>query len=582
MDALQALASIYRSNEPSAAVRALADGLNGIVPIRCVVWVSRDDPAPVCAHPSDVDLPPELVTIASHLGRPEVFPLESLSPVGSARFPDAEMLVLPLTRDGTPSGAVVLVADEATFGEAALEDEWREIIEALQAVAERHRLLCETQDECAELRKRTREMEALDVLGLAVNRTLDAGEVLTLVARFTRTLLGAHYAIVFTRKDSVVQAVATVGTGPQAPDAGDDPFARRVIEAGKPIVLGPGGEPFDPAGFPLHEAQKMRVGLGVPLALFGETFGALVVGYHDDYPVTYRDTLLALTLARHAAVAINNARLHSALEERSGELAEQSAELQHANQELRDLSLLKERFFNSVSHELRTPLNGILGYQGLLLEGVVGDLSDATREYVEKANRSASGMLRLVNEILDYGKIESGKLELVERAVTVTELIDDAVLTVAPLIDQKRLELESRIELSDGSIRTDPDRVRQILVNLLSNAIKFSPEGAVLALEAMGADLDGRGDGAGVMEFRVRDSGPGIEQGMRNKIFEEFEQIEGTVGGTGLGLPISRKLARLLGGDLVLESEVGQGSTFILRLPRRMGVEAEGVSSNAA
>lgn len=572
MDAPHALAAIYRSNEPSGAVRALAGGLDGIVPLSCVVWVSREDAAPVSAHPPDADLPPELVAIACHLGRPEIFPLESLSPVGSARYPRSEMLVLPLTCDGSPSGAVVLVAAERTFGESALEEEWGPITEALETVAERHRVLAESQRECAELRKRTREMEALDVLGLAVNRTLDAREVLTLVVRFTRTLLGAHYAVVFTRENAAVQAVATIGTTGRIRDADEDPFARRVMEAGKPVVLGRGGERFEPATFPLHAANEMRVGLGVPLSLFGETFGALVVGYQDEYPVSSRDTLLALTLARHAAVAINNARLHSALADRSRELAE-------AYEELHSLSKLKERFFTSISHELRTPLNGILGYQGLLLEGVVGEIAEPVRSYVEKANRSARGLLRLVNEILDYGKIDAGKLDLVVRPVTIPELVDDALLTIAPLVDQKALALRPLVGNSREVIHTDPDRVRQILVNLLSNAIKFSPEGGEVTVEVV--DERVAAEGSGWVEVRVRDSGPGIDPADSDRIFQEFEQVAGTVGGTGLGLPISRKLALLLGGDLKLESEVGKGSTFILRLPHRLEDPAS-VASSAA
>jgi signal transduction histidine kinase len=579
MDAPHALAAIYRSNEPSGAIRALMESLSGVLPLHCVVWVSKEESSPLCVHPSDVQFPPELVTIASHLGRPEVFPLESLSPVGSARFPDSEMLVLPLSRQGAPSGAVVLVADEHTFGETRLEEEWREITEALEAVAERHRLLTKAQSECADLRKRTREMEALDVLGLAANRTLDAREVLTLVARFTRTVLGAHYAVVYTTEGSAVQAAAMIGVGGDIRGADEDPFAHRVMQAGRPVVLGLGGENFDTAEFPLHVRQGMKVGLGVPLSLFGETFGALVVGYHDEYPVSSRDTLLALTLARHAAVAINNAQLHSELEERSSELAQRSEELQRAYQELHDLSLSKERFFTSLSHELRTPLNGILGYQGLLLEGVAGEVPENLRGYLESANRSARGLLRLVNEILDYGKIEAGKLDLNVRPVTLAELADEALLTVAPLIDQKGLALKPQVECSDEPILTDPDRVRQILVNLLSNAIKFSSEGGDLSLEV----VDGRGSngGEGYVELRVQDSGPGIGADDRTRIFQEFEQVQGTVGGTGLGLPISRKLARLLGGDLDVESEVGAGSTFILRLPQKMEIGAEGVQSTA-
>lgn len=580
MDALHALVAIYRSNDPPAAVHALVDGLSSNLPVHCAVWISADEAAPLCGYPSDAKLPPELLSIASHLNRPEVFPLESLSPVGAKRFPDSEMLVLPLAGSGAQSGALVLVAADGTFGETALAEEWREITEALEAVEERHRRLSEAHAECTDLRKRTREMEALDVLGLAVNRTLDAGEVLTLVARFTRTLLGAHYAVVYTKEEDRIEGVAAIGIGGGVGEADDDPFARRVMEVGKPVILGAGGEPFDPKAFPLHAAQKMTVGLGVPLSLFGQTFGALVVGYRDEYPVTSRDSLLALTLARHAAVAINNSRLHSELEERSVELADRSEELEVAYRELHELSRLKERFFTSISHELRTPLNGILGYQNLLLEGVAGEFPDAARTYVQKANRAAHTLLQLIGEILDYGKLESGKLELVLRTSDLREMVDEALTVVEPLITQKKLNFQAQPLDGARPVVTDPDRVRQILVNLLSNAIKFTDEGGEVHVEA--AEIENGPDGTEWVEIRVRDSGPGIRPEDTETIFREFEQVTGTRGGTGLGLPISRKLARLLNGDLVVDSEVGQGSTFILRLPRQEQPATDGMSSNAA
>jgi signal transduction histidine kinase len=580
MDALQALVAIYRSNDPAAAIRALVDGLSSDLPVHCAVWISADETTPLCSFPSEIELPPELLSIASHLNRPEVFPLETLSPVGAAQFPDSEMLVLPLSGPSAQSGAIVMVAADGTFGESALAEEWREITDALEAVEERNRQLTEAQGECTELRKRTREMEALDVLGLAVNRTLDAGEVLTLVARFTRTLLGAHYAIVYTKEEDRIEGVAAIGIGGGVGEADDDPFARKVMEVGKPVILGAGGEPFDSGAFPLHASQRMTVGLGVPLSLFGQTFGALVVGYRDEYPVTSRDSLLALTLARHAAVAITNSRLHTELEERSVELADRSDELEVAYRDLHELSQLKERFFTSISHELRTPLNGILGYQNLLLEGVAGEFPEAARTYVQKANRAALTLLQLIGEILDYGKLESGKLELVMRPADLREMVDEAVTIVEPLITQKKLVFNGPSTAAVRPVVTDPDRVRQILVNLLSNAIKFTGEGGEVRVEA--AEIDAGPDSAEWVEIRVRDNGPGIKPEDRETIFREFEQVTGTRGGTGLGLPISRKLARLLNGDLVVDSEVGQGSTFILRLPRQEQPATDGMSSNAA
>ncbi|HEX5872760.1 MAG TPA: GAF domain-containing sensor histidine kinase, partial [Longimicrobium sp.] len=505
-----------------------------------------------CEHPAGVDLPDELSTMALHVGQPEVFPVAALSPTAGARYPGAEALLLPL--GDTHAGALLLIADAGSFGEDL--SAWDEAATALGQAATRERLLREARDERESYRKRAQEMEALDVLGLAANQSLDPQEVVSLVARFARTLLGAHYAVVQTVEDGALRCPAAVGLRPSPVEPDGDPFARRVIGSEKPVVVGQGGTEVTEDAFPLHHAQGMQVGLGVPLTLFGETFGALVVGYRDAYPVTARDTLLALTLARHAAVAINNARLHAAL-------ADRSEELQRANEELHRTSQLKERFFAAMSHELRTPVNGILGRQNLVLEGISGDVPAAVRTQLEKANASARTLLHLVDEILDYARLEAGKMAVNLVDAGIRTVVAEALASVEPQAAAKGIALESRLEEATAAVRTDPDRTRQIILNLLSNAVKFTERGAVAISGAAVADAGG----VRWMELRVRDTGPGISKADQERIFLEFEQVAGTRGGTGLGLPISRRLANLLGGELRVESEPGAGSTFILRLP---------------
>ncbi|HEX5723983.1 MAG TPA: HAMP domain-containing sensor histidine kinase, partial [Longimicrobiaceae bacterium] len=468
-------------------------------------------------------------------------------------------LALPVEAGGEPAGAVVLKAPAAT-GLVRDPAAWRGVAAALARVHERDRALRQAQEERDTLRQRAEESEALHVLGLAANRTLDPDEVLTLVARFTRTLLGAHYVTVNTVAEGSLRTVASVGLRTPAAEAGDDPFAARVAAARKPLTLyadaatGEVSEPF-------HAAEGMRVGLGVPLSLFGETFGALVVGYRRAYDLAPRDTRLALTLAGHAAVAISNARLHGALAERSGEL-------ERANEELRWSTEAKDRFFASVSHELRTPLNAILGYQTLLLDGVTGELPSTVRPFLEKAHRATQNLLHLVNDVLDLSKLDAGKMELVVQPVRIRAIVEEAVATVEPMAVGKGIEVEMPAPPALPLVATDADRVRQILVNLLSNAVKFTDEGKV----TIQVVADGPGDERGRwLELRVADTGPGIAPENRERIFHEFEQILGATarGGTGLGLPIARRLARLLGGDILVESRLGAGSTFTLRLPLR-------------
>ncbi|HEX2206893.1 MAG TPA: ATP-binding protein, partial [Longimicrobium sp.] len=462
---------------------------------------------------------------------------------GEGVEPGAEALVLAV---GEGLGGVVLLAEAAALGDPAA---WERVQAAVRSVARR-------EAEQERLLHRAEESEALHILGLAANRTLDPDEVLSLVARFTRTLLGAHYVTVSTREDRHVRTMAAVGLRANDPLLDDDPLALRVLAAGSPLAIG-GEHGLAPDEFPFHAAEGMLTGLGVPLALFGDTFGALVVGYRRVYHPTPQDTRLTLTLAGHAAVAISNARLHRALAERSHDLA-------RALEELRETSGAKERFFASMSHELRTPLNGILGYQGLVLDGIAGEVPPAARGYLERASRAARTLLRIVDDVLNYAKVEGGRVELNVHPAAVRELVEESVSTVAPIAAEKGLRL-SVDDAPEMEIRTDSGRVRQILVNLLSNAVKFTPAGgevAVLARESRRRDGEVSG-----LELRVRDTGPGIAPEDQQRVFLEFEQVRGTQGGTGLGLPISRRLARLLGGDLTLESRPGEGSSFILRLP---------------
>jgi signal transduction histidine kinase len=548
MDVRDATLLVYESSGPDDALRALGGWLAEATPVRSVVWLDVDG-APAGAWPRDAGLPPEVAAAASAAFAAAVHPF--------AGDGGGEALVAPLAGG---AGTLVLLGGAGAFADASA---WEALAGAFARVVERERRFRQVVEERDLLRQRAEESEALHVLGLAANRTLDPDEVLTLVARFTRTLLGAHYVTVNTLAEGRIRTVAAVGLHAGAP--ADDPFAARVADARKPLTLQADASGAVPEAY--HAAEGMRVGLGVPLALFGETFGALVIGYRRPYDLAPRDTRLALTLAGHAAVAISNARLH-------GALAQRTREMERANEELRWTTEAKDRFFASMSHELRTPLNSILGYQSLLLEGVVGDVPAPARSFLERAHRSTRTLLNLVNDVLDLSKLQAGKLELVVVPARMRAIVEEALATIEPLAAARRIAVEVEPWPPLPAVHTDADRVRQILINLLSNAVKFTDEGRVTVSAAHGDGAGpGAGDGAshGWVELRVADTGPGIAEENQERIFHEFEQIVGATarGGTGLGLPISRKLARLLGGDLTVESALGHGSTFILRLPVR-------------
>jgi signal transduction histidine kinase/CheY-like chemotaxis protein len=235
-------------------------------------------------------------------------------------------------------------------------------------------------------------------------------------------------------------------------------------------------------------------------------------------------------------------------------------QLSATNASLARASDAKSRFLASVSHELRTPMNAILGFTDALLAGVDGPLNGEQQASLGWVQRGGRDLLGLINEILDLSKIEAGKLTFVPEPFDPRELVEVVVAQHRSLAAQKGIRFAWHDAGAPVEVVLDRQRVRQILVNLFGNALKFTLQG----------EVEVETDGANDEEFRVavRDTGPGIIPDQHEAIFEEFRQAEGASSGTGLGLAISRRLARLMGGDITLESEPGHGAVFHLRLPR--------------
>ena len=247
--------------------------------------------------------------------------------------------------------------------------------------------------------------------------------------------------------------------------------------------------------------------------------------------------------------------------------ARSAAKLSQMNEELhrRQVALeqamgARNRFYASMSHELRTPINAVIGYSTLMLDNIYGPLNAKQKEGLQRTLKAARHLLELVNDVLDLSKIEAAKIELSLQPVMFPSLIEDLFVTVRPLADEYGSTLSLEMESEPFNIVSDPRRVRQVLLNLLSNAIKFG-EGKPIRVTCKQTDDHG-------VEIAVIDQGVGIAQEDIPRIFEEFVQVsESKQPGTGLGLPISRRLAQLLDGRLTVRSMPGQGSTFRLTLP---------------
>jgi signal transduction histidine kinase/DNA-binding response OmpR family regulator/CHASE3 domain sensor protein len=256
--------------------------------------------------------------------------------------------------------------------------------------------------------------------------------------------------------------------------------------------------------------------------------------------------------------------INAQLEEQTQSLERQRSDLARAQVELERASAYKSEFLANMSHELRTPLNSSLILAKLLVDNRSGNLTEEQVKFAQTIYSAGNDLLTLINDILDLSRIEAGKLDVRPEQVPLSRLLDELSNTFAPIAAQKSLEFA--ITTRDGlpaAIFTDPVRLQQILKNLLSNAFKFTERGGVF--------LNVRRDRAQTLAFEVRDTGIGIAPEQHEVIFEAFRQADGTTnrkyGGSGLGLSISRDLARLLGGELGLKSVPQQGSTFTLALP---------------
>ena len=400
---------------------------------------------------------------------------------------------------------------------------------------------------------------------------------------------------------------------PSDPDAAQG--LPQVIRTGKADMMAEIPEALIEAAArdPEHLALIRELGLKsyivVPLIARDRTLGAITL-VHAESGRRYdaQDLELAEELARRAAVAIDNARLFHETEEARAQLEQQAAELQEAQAEMEmahdelqrandelvtrtaeaerartaadEANAAKSAFLATMSHELRTPLNAIAGYAQLLEMGIHGEVTETQREYLEKIRRNQTHLLGLINDVLNFAKIEAGQVQYEIGDVPVDETLAAVEALIEPQVRARRHQYAYRRGDPAVTARADRDRVEQVVLNLLSNAVKFTSPGGRIVMEWEAAD--------GKVRIRVRDSGRGIPHEKLPAIFEPFVQVDPTLTrsseGTGLGLAISRDLARAMRGDLTVESREGVGSTFTLTLPRGAdrALPAQAVEEEAA
>ena len=306
------------------------------------------------------------------------------------------------------------------------------------------------------------------------------------------------------------------------------------------------------------------------LEVRGDALGAIVIGYRREATISRHDLTRFEEFCQGAAVAIANARTQERLQEhtehleelvenRTAALAIQSAKAEEANQ-------AKSRFLANMSHELRTPLTAIVGYSSVLMDGVFGELNEKQHDALHAVVRSSDHLKKLIDDVLNLARIESGKEEVNPESVSVRDLLQQThklMYQQAIEKDVKLRSLEIDDSILDGYIHADPKHVHQILINLLSNAVKYTPKGGSVSLNAeILVDK---------IRISIQDTGVGIPPVKLKKLFERFERGDDTYSreqvGTGIGLNLTRHLVELNGGRIGVESEMGKGSEFWILMP---------------
>ncbi|WP_009634581.1 ATP-binding protein [Synechocystis sp. PCC 7509] len=309
----------------------------------------------------------------------------------------------------------------------------------------------------------------------------------------------------------------------------------------------------------IEQGQILSI-LKAPIYIRGKFFGGIGLHTTTKHRVFSQEEIDLLTqISDQAAIALYNAQSYETLEEL---VKERTQELEKEKLVSENANLAKSDFLSNMSHELRTPLTGILGFSNILLQQIFGPLNDKQKQYIEGVASCGGHLLELINDLLDLSKVEAGKEELVIEEFVVEDLCQSCLsLFREKCLDQK-VQLQIAIANDVNTWIADRRRIKQILVNLLSNAVKFTENGSIkLQVEKNGDNLN----------FLVIDTGIGINQAEQVTLFQPFKQLDSGLNrkyeGTGLGLALSRKLARLHGGDITLKSQLEQGSCFTLHLP---------------
>ena len=432
---------------------------------------------------------------------------------------------------------------------------------ALEANQELRHLQVSLEQRVAE---RTRDLQIASDVSRQITRVLDMDDLLPELVEKTHEGFNLYYVALYLYDQQAEELILEAGTGTEGAlmksEANSFPISARpsvvaqVARECKAEIINDTAQSTIYLSNP--HLPDTRAEAAFPMLVSDELVGVLDLQSETVGRFQESEAQILSTLAEQIAIAVRNAQLYRQQE--------------HVAQELARADLMKSQFLASMSHELRTPLNAIINFTQLIAMGVAGPVTDEQMTMLNTSLSSSRHLLQLINDVLDISKIQAGKLSLyIEEDVNLNDEIKAVVDMAEPLLQKQNAGLEQPVQFIQDIDKDlpltacDRRRIRQVLLNLLSNAIKFTKQGSITL------SVKNRGEEA---IFAVMDTGPGIPQEMQAHIFEPFVQATDDIKhsqGTGLGLPISRSLVQAHGGELWVESSMGEGTTFFFTLPFR-------------
>ncbi len=485
---------------------------------------------------------------------------------------------------GLSAGMMVWLARAVWAQRRQLATRDRLIQEQLQSVDARHEELREAylaqEQTVVDLRRRVAQATALHQAGLVFGSTLDRDRLLDAVLQritgdlhYDRAMVqlfdptrGVAYG---TRLRGVPEDVAADAATLEMPVTDPESVEGTVLLKGQPLLIGD-LEPIRDRLHPINQALILRTQvksvISVPLKVQDRILGALTVNRIQEHTLTQDDLAFMTTLGNQVAIALDNAAAYRQIEELNlgleARIQERTADLEKANARLRDLDNLKSAFVSVVSHELRTPMTSIKGYVDNLLEGLGGILTEKQTHSLTRVRHNTERLTRMINDLLDLSRIEARKVEMRWESLAVSELVQEVVESLQRAAGERGITLTACTP-APGATRGDRDKLHQVMTNLIQNAITFTPTGGAVQVDCRHGEV-------GWLYVSVADTGCGIPSDELERVFDAFYRASSApanVRGAGLGLAITKHLVELHGGDLLVSSQLGRGSTFTVALP---------------